>query len=277
MLVSDLRNAMELQSREGWNQTEKDWMLLLGNKSNRCVVAEDGGKVIGTATAINYDEKEAWIGMVLVNSEYRRQGIGRLLMVSIMDTLQGFRSIKLDATPAGQPVYEKLGFKGEYILHRMACDSFNGITAKTCPEIKPMTPGDLPEIMQFDFEIFGADRTYLLSTIRSNYPHKAFVLRRNNRVEGYVLGRDGMRFNYIGPVYAHSSEDAGKLLAAALQTIDKGAAVAVDIMEDRDSFKGMLEEAGFSVQRQFLRMYLDKNPFPGLPEKQYLISGPEFG
>ena len=277
MLLTDLKMAMDLAISEGWNQTEKDWRLLLDNPSDKCLVAESNGNVIGTATAINYAGIESWIGMVLVNKEYRRHGIGRKLMTSIIESLKGIRAIKLDATPAGQPVYEKLGFIEEYILYRMVCQSFEGIRPVDDPSVEPVQQEDLDEIIKFDSSIFGVDRTYLVSTIRNNYPQKAFVLRSNGKVTGYILGRDGVKFNYIGPVFANSTADAILLLSRALKTIPKGSSIAIDVMGNRNELTGWLESNGFQTQRQFTRMYLDSNPFPGKVENQYLISGPEFG
>ena len=78
MHYNDIEIAMHLKNEEGWNQTEKDWELLIKNSHNICLVAEYQQKVIGTATAINYSDKVAWIGMVLVNKKYRGQGVSQL-------------------------------------------------------------------------------------------------------------------------------------------------------------------------------------------------------
>ncbi|MCK4464298.1 MAG: hypothetical protein KAU83_01195, partial [Bacteroidales bacterium] len=60
MHYNDIDIAMHLKNAEGWNQTEKDWELLIGNPQNICLVAEYEQKVIGTATAINYSNEVAW-------------------------------------------------------------------------------------------------------------------------------------------------------------------------------------------------------------------------
>lgn len=57
MTMGDLGQALNLSVSEGWNQTKKDWKLLLENPFNTCIVAESSGKVIGTATAMNYSDK----------------------------------------------------------------------------------------------------------------------------------------------------------------------------------------------------------------------------
>ena len=106
---------------EGWNQTMKDWRLLLDNPDNVCIVAEKDNRVAGTATALNHGNKVAWIGMVLVDKSLRGQGAGKMLLENIINRLQHIKSVKLDATPAGEPLYRKLGFIAEYKIFRMTC------------------------------------------------------------------------------------------------------------------------------------------------------------
>ena len=46
MQLSDIESAMKLSTAEGWNQTEKDWKLLLDHPGNICILAEFGSKII---------------------------------------------------------------------------------------------------------------------------------------------------------------------------------------------------------------------------------------
>ena len=71
LLVKDIPKAMELVFAEKWNQTEKDWEILISGKHNICMAVEISGHLVATATAMNYENKVAWIGMVLVNREFR--------------------------------------------------------------------------------------------------------------------------------------------------------------------------------------------------------------
>ncbi len=57
--IQDIEQAVRLSNDEKWNQTEKDWELLIRNPQNICLAAIDGERVIGTATAINYDNDVA--------------------------------------------------------------------------------------------------------------------------------------------------------------------------------------------------------------------------
>ena len=71
LTIQDIEQAIKLSNAEKWNQTEKDWGLLIRNPQNICLAAKDGENIIGTATAINYANDVAWIGMVIVHKEYR--------------------------------------------------------------------------------------------------------------------------------------------------------------------------------------------------------------
>src|SRR3954470_7516850 len=80
MELGDISDAMKLSTAEGWNQTENDWRLLIENPENVCLLGQIGHEVVATTTAINYSNDEVWIGMVLVNREYRGLGVARSLL-----------------------------------------------------------------------------------------------------------------------------------------------------------------------------------------------------
>jgi len=277
MLLNDLDQAIRLSYSEGWNQTDKDWKLLLENPLNICLVAEQNTKVAGTATAICYSGKIAWIGMVLVDNSLRGQGVGKMLLTNIIDKLKHIESIKLDATPAGLPLYQKMGFTEEYKVFRMTNTSLNNFSYKEIgKEPEQVCYKNLSEITKLDERIFGAERSYLLQTIFQNYPEKAFFLNLTNKIDGYIFGRDGVKFNYIGPVYAFSDNSARILISKALKSLNNQP-VALDIFQDKEDLIKWLESIGFEKQRHFTRMYLKSNTYSGLVQNQYLISGPEFG
>lgn len=277
MKPGDLSLAFELSDTEGWNQTEKDWRLLIENPENTCLIAEHGNRVAGTATALNHSDKVAWIGMVLVDKALRGQGAGKLLLMNIIEKLKHIGSIKLDATPAGEPLYKSLGFVIEHSIIRMTNGSLKFDNSHEPQNgLINIDRKNLHEVIEFDKLIFGADRSYLLNTLLHDYPEKALLLRKDNISHGYIMGRNGTRFNYIGPVYATSAESAIILLKQAFNSLINEP-VALDILQDKEDLIKWLESVGFVKQRQFSRMYLKINPFPGIVKNQYLISGPEFG
>lgn len=277
MHQSDLAEAFRLSSDEGWNQTEEDWQFLHKNPGNLSAVAEKDGRVAGTATAINYGNTVAWIGMVIVDRSSRGLGAGKMLLENMITGLRHVDSVKLDATPAGEPLYTKLGFLPEYRIHRMTLD-FGGITPvyRNGSEPLPVNRDRFPEIADLDRKIFGADRQRLLEYLFQNSSELAFYTENDEGISGYVFGRKGIRFIYIGPLCAVSDNAAISLLARVLGSTGS-LPVAIDVPWDKTDLVKWLESIGFTRQRFFTRMYLRHNPYPGQVDHQYLISGPEFG
>src|SRR5882672_9524967 len=112
MTMADIPAGMRLKDLARWNQTPADWARFLRSSPEGCFVAECDGHVCGTATTIVYEDRFAWIGMVLVDPLYRGRGIGTALLEGAIQYLdeRGVPTLKLDATPQGKPLYEKLGF-----------------------------------------------------------------------------------------------------------------------------------------------------------------------
>src|SRR5436305_3142971 len=120
MELYDITAALALCRAAGWNQLARDWEIFLHLSPNDCRVATMDDKVIGTVATIRYRYFFSWIGMVLVDPDYHRQGIGRQLLKEALQILHHEETIKLDATPAGREVYLKLNFVEEYRLSRMS-------------------------------------------------------------------------------------------------------------------------------------------------------------
>lgn len=278
MCREDLETAMELKNAEGWNQTLSDWELFMENSPESCLVATYQGKVIGTVTGINYENKVAWIGMMLVNQAYRRQGISKKLMAAVIQTLNAASSIKLDATPAGYPVYEKLGFRQEYKLIRMTCDSFtpSTIDQEISSNVIPLTTENLFEISPIDEEAFGSDRRLVLTHAQSQQPHLGCMYKEDGNVKGFVLARSGTRYLHIGPLVASDSQVARTLLSYA-GTRRRNISLVVDTPVFNPEWVSWLEYCGFKKQRDLYRMYLKSNSYPGKPEQYFLVAGPELG
>ncbi len=274
----DIPEAKQLSDAEFWNQTEKDWELLIGDPANLCLAAERNRRVIGTVTAMNYENKIAWIGMVLVHKEFRGIGVSKLLLSKILEKLKSFNSVKLDATPAGHKVYQKFGFRDEYITYRLTTDStpvldWQSIYGDSC-EISPLC--NISEIEAFDQQIIGANRRSLLKFLLNNFPNKSWILKNNNQIKGFALGRNGTIYNQIGPVSATTTDEAKILITKALSNL-KGQPVVVDVPENKKELISWLTSLKFREQRYFIRMHKDYSPFQERPEFQMLLTGPEFG
>lgn len=278
MTLNDVEQALQLSKAENWNQTEKEWELLIGNPQNTCLAATVDGKLIGTATAINYENKVAWIGMVIIDKNYRGQKISNLLLTSLIENSKNMISLKLDATPAGQPVYQKFGFTDEYLVYRITSVSVlkNEIHIEKGISVERASQENLDEITEYDKKIFGADRKQLIEFLLRNFPEKAWMLRQNGEIKGIALGRKGSRFHQVGPVYTSNIDFAKILILKSIESFENQT-VVVDVPEQNTELINWLHTLGFTKQRHFVRMYRNENAFAGLTPNQFLICGPEFG
>lgn len=271
---TDIPSGLLLCRNNNWNQLARDWELFLTLSPDDCRVAIENEKITGSVTTISYQRKFNWIGMLLVDPSHQRKGIGKKLLNEALHILRNEETVKLDATPAGRELYKQLDFKDEYQLLRM--QNVTTATANINSTATPLQKNDLYKIIAFDTIVFGANREALLQWFWEGANEFAFIINENHSVIGYCLGRRGYHFNQIGPVVANSITQAKQLVAAALNNCNTKP-VIIDALLHNSQWVDWLKDIGFVEQRTFTRMYKGVNRYPGIPEKQYAIAGPEYG
>ncbi|MGO6696906.1 GNAT family N-acetyltransferase [Rhizobium johnstonii] len=199
-----LEAAVALSRQAGWPHRTEDWQLALALSDG--MVAVEDGKVLGTVLVTPYKEDCATINMVIVDETMRGRGLGRKLMDAAL-LIAGDRPLRLVATTAGLPLYQKLGFHetGTVAQHQ----GLAGDIAASA-ETQAATDADLPAIVALDRLAFGADREGLLSYFAGI---GAFaVIRRDGHVSGFACLRPFGRGEVIGPVVAADLGQARKLI-----------------------------------------------------------------
>lgn len=277
MQLKDLEAAMRLKTVEGWNQTEADWQLILADNPHLCLVVLAADEVVGTVCAYSYQDKLAWIGMMLVDRNYRRRGISKRLMREVIQRIGHKQTIKLDATPAGQKVYEHLGFVKEYSLFRWV-RSKEAVSAneRETEKVQEVAPADFPEIISYDHKVFGADRTQLLRHLFERLPNGAFLIKEGGKIVGYIFCRLGSKFLQLGPMIASTDIAAKALIARVLEAFE-GHDLVLDLGVHHANLYPWLESCGFAKQRELIRMYIPPNKVKEELANYYLITGPELG
>jgi GNAT superfamily N-acetyltransferase len=216
LLPDDVPSAMELSIAANWNQAPEDWHRIMRLSAGGCRCIEEEGKIVATATLLPYASL-AWIGMVLTRPEYRRKGLARQLMEDVIAIARrrGVRTLKLDATDEGCPLYKSLGFIVEKPVERWARDR------KIAPSIARPDAHDIGDANRFDATYccdslfakdaiaFGAVRKDLLKMLLQSGPCTATS-------EAYVLSRPGTTAQHLGPCIAGSEAEAKALIGAHL-------------------------------------------------------------
>jgi GNAT superfamily N-acetyltransferase len=273
MTIADIPAGMRLKELAGWNQTVEDWQRFLQSSPDGCFVAEAEGKVCGTATTIVYENRFAWIGMVLVDPKHRSQGIGTRLLERTIEHLdaRGIPAMKLDATPQGKPIYEKLGFVTEHEIERWTLQRHAGMPLKL-QTVKP----DFDRIAEADRNVFGADRGSLLASLNQSAPEFTLAIRRGDDLAAYSLGRRGTRADHLGPWMAQDESAASEIMDEFLLRSGRET-VFVDCMKSNPFAEGLLRSHHFKFARPLTRMVRGSNANPGRPGLLCAILGPEFG
>lgn len=280
MSSGDLALADELRQAASWNQTLEDWKRFFACEPDGCFIAECGGIPAGTATITCYGTDLGWIGMLLVHPAFRRLGIGSTLLQHCLNELQhrGVRSVKLDATPMGQPIYERFGFRPELKLARWEHSAVNPRAEKKSDQIEPCTGVDFNEMAELDACAFGVGREKLLRLLLRQ--SLAAVVCRSKEEQGKLLGfgmvRPGARTAYLGPVVALTPEAGARIVETLLAHI-RGTSVFWDVLEPNSCASALVRELGFTQQRALLRMFRGENHLRPKPELQFALADPAVG
>jgi GNAT superfamily N-acetyltransferase len=283
MTIDDLPLGLRLARQAGWNQIESDWRRFMSMEPEGCFVAELDGASAGTTTTCVFNGV-AWVAMVLVDKSLRGKGIGTGLLKHALDHLKkrNVRTVRLDATPAGRPIYEKLGFVPEYELAR-----YEGVVDARCqildtrkgagashehPESSIEYPAS--DIIEFDQRMTGTNREKMLTRLFEEFPELVCVMKQGNQVQGYIAGRPGANATQVGPCIATASE--GPSLLSDLLSRCVGKPVFIDVPLDNAGALRTAEAAQLTVQRCFTRMSLGERINDNV-QAIWASSGPEKG
>jgi Acetyltransferase (GNAT) domain len=200
-----------------------------------------------------------WIGLVATAHGFERQGIGTAITEFLSRVLDrhGCAAV-LDASAAGGPVYERMGFVDHGFTRVM------GYVGAEPPAhvdaCEPLTAADLDEVVRFDAPRFGATRRQLLAKAIDQNPGRALVLRRRGKVAGYLVAQEST----LGPLVADTSESLTSLIMAALQ-LEWSSPPRVNVPPESGHI-ATLQRLGFELRRELRHMRRGIDVLPGRRE-----------
>jgi predicted N-acetyltransferase YhbS len=176
-------------------------------------IASQLGDAIGMVGAINYGAF-AHVGLMAVHPDVQRQGVGLTLMQFLLARLeqQQVPLVVLDASEVGRPLYDRLGFVAYDETFVFQLQSKPARLAQM-PHIQTISILDLDELVQWDTDVFGANRRKVFQALLDVFPDRAFLQRdADEQLVGYLFAQK----NRIGPWVMLQSCNAEELLLAAL-------------------------------------------------------------
>jgi ribosomal protein S18 acetylase RimI-like enzyme len=236
-------------------------------------LASSDGISAGMVASIIYSDY-AYVGLMGIHQDFHRQGLGLALMEHLLAWMeeQKVSLVKLDASPAGQPLYEKLGFvplDEVYVLQQ----STSQLDGQRTKEIQLITPQHLDLVTASDTRAFGSDRSRLLRALLELYPERAFISQdEQKQVNGYLFAQA----KRIGPWIMNKSSDAELLLLAALSLSFDGNVSVITPANNAEAVS-LLKRYGFQIVRVNRHMAYGPGVFNGQREKVYGQTSLSFG
>jgi GNAT superfamily N-acetyltransferase len=225
-------------------------------------VIDQDGSPVAVAGCLLYGPF-CWLGLVATHPDLRGRGLASRLSGHLVEWAlsRGCRTVALDASIVGRPVYERLGFQAVGETAELLRD----------PEAPPWSGesaargsiADLGEIAALDSEVFGGDRSVLLREVFADARGSWWVTRTaDGRLSGYLLARDRL----LGPGAAVDEQTAARLVRSALA---EGQEQRV-LVPDESAFLTTLLALGFVEQRRLVHMRFGELELPG--ERSRLIA-----
>jgi len=274
---SELADADALVREARWNQTTADWRVFIAH--GHLYTAQTGaGRIVATTATLPFGGRFAWISMVLVTGDYRRQGLATQLLRLAMADLAVDRLVPvLDATPDGRPVYRRLGFQDCWGFQRLVRQERRPAPPAAANDvtIRVITEADWQALCAYDAAAFGAERSAVLNGLRGRLLPAELLAERNGQIVGFSLGRDGGLASHIGPLIADDDAVACALADRALDAID--GRVFIDLADAKTGLRSFLDSCGFAVARPFTRMAFGSSARFDDEARTFAVAGPEYG
>ncbi|MFI1961127.1 GNAT family N-acetyltransferase [Streptomyces althioticus] len=228
LTLRDLTACADLSEDRGWPREEHKWGLLLAAGRGHGVDAPDGG-LAAACVVTEYGPREqpslAAVGMVLVAERHSRQGLGRRLMRHVLEEA-GTTPLTLHATPLGRPLYEELGFKvtgqAEMVRGHFVPSGRPDVPTRTA------TADDLPAILRLDEEVFGMDRTHIVTRLPA-FADQLRVAEEDGRIIGYAAAWPNMHTHVVGPLIARDTATAQALIASLAAHTNRPLRTDIDV------------------------------------------------
>jgi GNAT superfamily N-acetyltransferase len=254
MTPPDVDAAVALALAQGWRDRRLFYNMVLRLPSCQPLVGTLDGRVVATGLGV-VSRPVGWIGAIVVAVDQRRRGFGRAMTEQICERLRvaGCATLSLEATDAGRPLYERLGFRLTTTYHQLQADHLD--EPPVPPDrarVRMLTGADLPAVLELDRLATGEDRTAALEDLATA---GGWVLLEDSPrpgLRGFLLPAE----RAYGAVIAPRPRDGIYLLDLHRYVIPAGAHVRAGVPHDHAAGWHELEARGWHETWRAPRMLL---------------------
>src|SRR5690348_12718582 len=155
---------LEALQPPGWGDIRLNFEYHAQSPTCDPVKAVVDNTIVGVGTTIRHLDT-AWLAMIIVHPSYRSQGVGKAITKSLIEGLDTriFKTIQLDATDLGYPVYLKNGFEVQTEYMHFRCENFNRDQVALSPAIVSFHDQYRNEMLEMDRRISGESRAAVIN------------------------------------------------------------------------------------------------------------------
>lgn len=264
---ADLPALIALARSVAWPHRPADLDVMLRIGQGRVIRGPDGGtQAVGLWWPCEPDA--ATLGMVIVAPAHQGAGHGRRLVAALLDDTAP-RAVLLNATDAGRPLYDRLGFRpiGGVVQYQGDCTGAPVADAR----LRVAGRTDRDPIVDLDARAFGAARRGLLDQLLD--AGHTLVLDRDGGIAGFAVRRRFGRGEVIGPVVAPDAETATSLIGA----LARPGFLRVDLPADVPELQRFLLALGLAKVSAPVTMVRGDWPARRGPARIFALAGHAFG
>ena len=262
---SDLDIATQWTAEENWNPGVNDADIYYKTDPSGFFMGIYNKEPIGFIFSIAYDNNFAVAGVFIVKKNFRNKRIGVELGLKFLPYLKD-KNVSINAVQSKIKLYSFIGFKPAFNICRFCFVKSQNNNPDSMRKNFKVIPfknnfSDFNAIYSYDRMCFPADRSKLLSLwIVQPQSFGLCVKDKENNLCGYGIIRKaycGYRFE---PLYADNLEIAELIFLNALNFLETGAQVFLDIPENNEY--AMLFARKYNFQKIFsmTRMYKKFEP-----------------
>lgn len=167
MTADDVGAAIALARAQGWRDRTRFYEFVMRVPTCQPLVGVDGNRLVATGLG-TANGSVGWLGAIAVEAELRRRGFGRAMTDELTRRLRaaGCETLSLEATEAGRPMYERMGFRLVSSYHQLQADHLpEEPVPPSGARARRLEPADLPNLLALDRQATGEDRSAPLAAL----------------------------------------------------------------------------------------------------------------
>jgi len=258
MTREEVSTAVAWAAKEGWNPGQSDAACFYNADPEGFFCAESDGRIVGTVSVVNYDDRFSFAGLFIVDPVYRAKGIGMQLYRYAMKHA-GSRVVGGDGVVAMVDKYQK---DGSLFLHYNNA-RYEGTGGGRMPDgLEPIGKIRFEDLVSYDTTHFPARREQFLRCWISQEGHYGLVrLDSSGKIAGYGVRRACQSGHKIGPLFARDRATAEQILEGLVAGIP-GEQFYLDIPVPNKAAVALVQDRKMNPVFYTARLYTTRDPVP---------------